>query len=389
ALEEPLATTADTLRQAWQTWADGPPEPVGLAAHLEGHFDAVDVALADLRSAVTAELDRHDAAWRAVAGTLAGYAAQAKKCGGLAPRRNAARAALTWLKQEDNHLKNQRLRPIADEAKAIWAALRQESNVDIAGITLEGTSTRRHVEIAASIDGTDAPGVTVLSQGELHALALALFLPRATMPSSPFRFIVLDDPVQAMDPAKVDGLLDVLTQLARNRQVVVFSHDDRLATAARHASSDATIVKVTREEGSRVHVSGESDPAQRYLMDAWALIKDEGIDEPTTRRILPGILRLAVEAAARDRFFTHLYATGTSRADVEQAWESARKTSAKVALTVYGEARHDLTPWLNKRSYRRRALGICTSGMHHGAAGDLVSAHRDVKDLVADIARTS
>ena len=46
-----------------------------------------------------------------------------------------------------------------------------------------------------------------MSQGELHALALALFLPRATAPESPFRFIVLDDPIQAMDPSKVEGFV--------------------------------------------------------------------------------------------------------------------------------------------------------------------------------------
>jgi len=31
--------------------------------------------------------------------------------------------------------------------------------------------------------------LSVMSQGELHALGLALFLPRATSPDSPFRFI--------------------------------------------------------------------------------------------------------------------------------------------------------------------------------------------------------
>ena len=64
-----------------------------------------------------------------------------------------------------------------------------------------------------------------MSQGELHALALALFLPRASLNESPFRFVVLDDPVQAMDPAKVDGLVALLSEIAETRQVVVFAHD--------------------------------------------------------------------------------------------------------------------------------------------------------------------
>ena len=72
-----------------------------------------------------------------------------------------------------------------------------------------------------------------MSQGELHALALSLFLPRATSDDSPFRFVVIDDPVQAMDPARVDGLARVLAETARTHQVVVFSHDDRLPESLR------------------------------------------------------------------------------------------------------------------------------------------------------------
>ena len=50
----------------------------------------------------------------------------------------------------------------------------------------------------------------VMSQGELNALALSLFFPRMMLAESPFRFLVIDDPVQAMDPLKVDGLARVL-----------------------------------------------------------------------------------------------------------------------------------------------------------------------------------
>jgi hypothetical protein len=48
--------------------------------------------------------------------------------------------------------------------------------------------------------------MSVMSQGELNALALSLFLPRMMLAQSPFRFLVIDDPVQAMDANKVDGL---------------------------------------------------------------------------------------------------------------------------------------------------------------------------------------
>ena len=39
--------------------------------------------------------------------------------------------------------RNLRLEPIAAQARKIWGQLRQESNVDLGDITLEGTATRR------------------------------------------------------------------------------------------------------------------------------------------------------------------------------------------------------------------------------------------------------
>jgi ABC-type hemin transport system ATPase subunit len=90
--------------------------------------------------------------------------------------------------------------------------LRQESNVDLGSIRLAGSSTSRHVELDVSVDGAAGSALGVMSQGEVNALALSVFLPRARLPASPFRFLVIDDPVQAMDPAKVDGLARVLVR---------------------------------------------------------------------------------------------------------------------------------------------------------------------------------
>ena len=71
----------------------------------------------------------------------------------------------------------------------------------------------------------------VMSQGELHSLALSLFIPRATLPESPFRLIVIDDPVQSMDPARVDG------QEERSLSVATTSVVSRTARARPRALS--------------------------------------------------------------------------------------------------------------------------------------------------------
>ena len=42
------------------------------------------------------------------------------------------KAAETWLKAATDDIRNERLAPLAEQARAIWRMLRQESNVDLA-----------------------------------------------------------------------------------------------------------------------------------------------------------------------------------------------------------------------------------------------------------------
>ncbi|GAA1814485.1 AAA family ATPase [Agromyces neolithicus] len=293
-----LADELTAVRDAWDAWSEAPEGDLTLCDHIETHRIALSDTLDALQLAVQQIVSARDDAWSNVAVQLAAFVEASERWEIQQYESEATKAALKWLKENEVELKNERVRPISERASEIWESLRQESNVGITGLKLEGAATRRRVAIEASVDGQEAGGLAVMSQGELHALALALFLPRATMPASPFRFVVLDDPVQAMDPAKVDGLVEVLTSIAASRQVVVFSHDDRLAAAVRRAQVKARILEVTRQTGSLVEVTNTFDPPQRYLRDAAAIVKDAGLPDATLRRTLPGMLRLAVEAQA-------------------------------------------------------------------------------------------
>lgn len=223
-----------------------------------------------------------------------------------------------------------------------------------------------------------------MSQGELHALALALFIPRATAPRSPFRFLVLDDPIQAMDPAKIGGFLDVLIELAKTRQVIVFSHDDRLPAAIRARSVPAQLLDVTREEGSVVTVTPNASPAQRYIDDATAVILDEELDELVKRKAAPGLFRMAVEAAAHQRFFTDRARAGAHYHESDSMWEEAKTTQRRVALAVMGTPTGDVSGWKRYRPYRFPTIEICASGVHNGAMLDR-AALTDLRNTVRDI----
>ncbi|KGN29919.1 hypothetical protein N802_10240 [Knoellia sinensis KCTC 19936] len=382
---EELTTGIERARVAWDAWADAPAGDLDLARHLEERWSELDEALRNLRTSASEELQRRHDAWAPLAARVSAFCNEWDTWQHAKPTVTTLAEATKWLKTNDTRLKNERLAPISDAARLAWALLRQQSNVDLGSLTLEGSATRRRVNIEASVDGQEAGALAVMSQGELHALSLALFLPRATMDESPFRFIVLDDPVQAMDPAKVDGLVQLLATLAQDRQVVVLSHDDRLPAAARRGRVGARILEVTRGAKSEVSVTTNLDPARRYLDDAFALALDQRLPEVSLRRTLPGMLRFAVEAASRDLYFERRLARGDSLMDVEDAWSTRHATRDRVSLALYDEVR-SLDGWLT-RGYRKFGLGVITGGMHNGLkdAGDAKAACRAVEDLIADL----
>lgn len=383
-LPEQLRGPAQALLVEWEAWGEAPDDPLELAAHLKSAGPMRD-ALAGLKAQASQYLADLDQAWAQIATELASYVSDMDSFLAKADAIAAAKSAHKWLKDNEIVLKNERVQPIAEAARDIWRDLRQESNVELAGLTLESSNTRRHVVISAAVDGEDVGALAVMSQGELHALALSLFLPRATMPDSPFRFVVLDDPVQAMDPAKVDGLVKVLMQIARTRQVVVFSHDDRFASAVRRAPKDVPVkvLEVDREANSKVSTRVAYSPADRYLKDAFALTKDSGLPDETLRRVLPGLLRMALEAEARELYFARELAAGTAHHQVEAAWEEARKTKARLALAL-GETTN-IDDWLHKATYRQWALSKANMLHQQMAHGEPIEACRDVERTISDL----
>ena len=234
------------------------------------------------------------------------------------------------------------------------------------------------------MDGEATKALSVMSQGELHALALALFLPRATAAQSPFRFVVLDDPIQAMDPAKIDGFVQVLSEIAQTHQVIVFSHDDRLASVIRETGVDARLVEVVRETGSKVRVRDNINPALRQVNDIFALIKDDRLSDEIRARVLPGLFRMAVESAAQQAYYTKQSLAGRPRAEFEEAWMSVKKTVARLALAVHGDPTADLKGWLDAKPERRPTLRLCNA-VHGEATGVSMQEARELERTVETV----
>ena len=366
---EDLRRLADDIEQAWP-----------------GLYEAVTTLAAAAEAGLRAREDR----WAPVAAEVAAWCRRARDAEAAARPVPALQAAITWLKGATDDIRNARLAPLGEQAREIWAMLRQESNVDLGAIRLSGTGPRRQVDLSVTVDGAPGAALGVMSQGEVNALALSIFLPRATMPGSPFRFLVIDDPVQAMDPAKVEGLARVLEAVARSRQVLVFTHDDRLPEAVRRLGIDAHVFEVTRRPGSVVEVWPALTPVGRLLKDAGDACADRALPEDVAARVIPGICRLALEAAFTEAIRRRQLRAGKRHGEVEKEIDNAGTLGKRAALALFGDAsrvgdvRDHLNAWDPNAARTYQALNKGVHDGHQGPLRSLIAQTRRLTDTVGD-----
>ncbi len=176
-----------------------------------------------------------------------------------------------------------------------------------------------------------------------------------------------------------------LSDIARTHQVVVFSHDDRLASVIREAGVDARLVEVVRETESRISLPDNINPALRQVDDVFALINDDGLPDDIKRRAVPPLFRTALESAARQAYFTKQAKAGVPRDVSETVWSAAKKTGARLALVVHGNSAADLTGWLDSKQERRRSLKIGNAGTHGAASPVDIHDARDLERTVKEV----
>ena len=318
-----------------------------------------------------------------VAGAPRGDDGVARRCGARPRSRLRAlktlKVAEKWLKDEADALRNERFAPIADQAIANWDLLKHESNVELRDITLRTVGRRREASFDVRADGEKANAIGVMSQGELLALSVSVFLPRAGLDESPFRFAVIDDPVQSMDPAKVDGLANVLARSASTRQVVVFTHDDRLPEAVRRLKLNATVLQVHRRSRSQVAVHESLTPMRRHLDNAKLMARSQRVTEEVRRRVVPSLCREAVEAACSEIVRGKAVARGESASSVDERLRATRNLRSLLALALLDDPDDHaaLNPELQRLGSGVPSLvAALNAGAHGGFVGSAVDDAR-------------
>lgn len=365
------------LMELWAKWAQLPEQPEDLLQHLRT-WGELRTQVAAVRQAAGEELKRRQDLWGPVANQVVAWLPGARKAQANIEWSARLKNVTDWLGDEINWLRNERFAPIAKHVQVIWERLRQTSSVSLDNVELAGTKTRRHVKLSVSVDDTAGAALAVMSQGELHALALSLFLPRATLPESPFRFIVIDDPVQAMDGARVDGLAMALADVAATHQVIVLTQDERLPEAVRRLGVSARVLEVSRQDHSRVSVRVRKHPVDNYIQDAFAVLSTPGYPPEAAETVVAGLCRNAVEAACLDVIRRRQLSAGRSHLDVAELLMQTTKLKPRIGLALWddqdkgGRVIADVSRRWGPR------LGDCVSALDGGAHETLGF---DLKDL--------
>ncbi len=390
AIEDPsldvpsMGQSVEGYETALEAWRDAPDQPRQLADHVRSRYPPLASEATSVIDAAVAELAELEDVWRPLATTLTSWmhgARRALEDDALAKKVKAAEDALGLAIAE---IRSERFAPISQRAIALWETLRLQSNVQLEGVELTGKGNRRRVELQVTVDDTEGAALGVVSQGEVNCLALSLFFPRVMLPESPFRFIVIDDPVQAMDPARVDGLAQVFTEIAQDRQLIVFTHDDRLPASLRRLMLPHTLLQVTRRPGSHVEVRTRLDPVSQYFSDARAVSKDDELPDGVASQVVPGFCRSGIESACMEAIRRRRLVVGESHEDVEDLLSGAGTTQlAALALFDDESAGGKVLGEINRRwnAVAADAFNDCKRGAHKGFSGSLESLVNESQGL--------
>ncbi|MFC7755792.1 ATP-binding protein [Tsukamurella soli] len=145
-------SAAATYREVAGRHPEGVTDP---AARASAHTLAT--CLAEVAAVAAVEASARADVWAPFAVRLADWVVAEERAAPFDTVVKRVEAAADWLDQKAAAMRAERIARVESEARDIWSSLRQESNVDLQAVRLEGAakSTQRHVRMEAAIDGEE------------------------------------------------------------------------------------------------------------------------------------------------------------------------------------------------------------------------------------------
>ncbi|WP_410603323.1 AAA family ATPase [Amycolatopsis sp. lyj-90] len=155
------------------------------------------------------------------------------------------------------------------------------------------------------LNGHEA-GLGVLSAGQYNAFVLSLLL--AAGKTDPFRFLVVDDPVHALDDLRIDAFAALVERyVTEGRQMVLLTHDDRLVDVLRLKVGQVILLKLGRDQHNNLQCVDSTHPWQVLVEDAWSVLRrgvgggpNRVLSDATLALLTLSLCRQAIDAVLRE-----------------------------------------------------------------------------------------
>lgn len=381
----------DSLVSIWEQWSSLPDNKGDIPEHLLSVYPLIKDEADNISRQARNMYSEREEQWSSALSELLPWISKARKAMHGRTEISDIKEAEKNLKTVNENIRNTRWSPIEKQALEIWKNLRLESNVDLRSVQLTGGRLNRSVALGVEVDNIKTEALSVVSQGEINSMALSIFFPRVMLPASPFRFLVIDDPIQSMDPARVDGLARVFAKVAKSRQLIVFTHDNRLPESLRHLDIEHLCLEVRRSVKSKITVSEKRDPVIQYFYEARAILKDDDIQEDIARRVIPGFCRSGLEAACTEVIWRRWLGKGKKHQTIERKLFEAKKLSQKASLALFDDASKGgkVFSRISTKWEKRFAIAFqdTNKGTHSKYAGDLANLINDCQSLAERLRR--
>ncbi|MFP5021911.1 hypothetical protein [Pseudonocardia phyllosphaerae] len=262
---------------------------------------------------------------------------------------------------------------VTDHLRSALQQLLPDADVDLGGIKHRGKVKNQHgVEVDLRIGGRQAQ-LGMLSSGQRNALLLTpLLMPGA---QGPFGFVIVDDPVHALDDTRVDLLARELVRLSAERQVIVLTHDPRLEEYLQAHRPTMNIVELDRDPVSRTVTFSEiSTPWGALLTDAREIrrvTRNKSWDySENLASVVGGMCRAAVDGALRQSAMIRAVQRTIDIAQALKDLEGARETRARIEHMTALAGGKDQLPRLTQAA--RSYLDFWNKGSHGQIDDDAV-----------------
>jgi DNA repair exonuclease SbcCD ATPase subunit len=190
------------------------------------------------------------------------------------------------------------LETLSTDTGRYYEELSPGHHIKITGVRVRD-SKRRQASLEATSHGKRVNPVTMFSEAEGNCLGLSLYFSQRVDRNPGWSMIMLDDPVQSMDEGHEEGLINLLTRISRDRQVIVMTHARRFAKQVDlQFSGLPTYTRYNFERGSGPEPQIEI--AAGRLNDLLVFAEKNASGGQVLRESCAGAIRKGVERFCRD-----------------------------------------------------------------------------------------